>query len=316
MPQCVEYTQKLTNVIDNILIGKNDTKLTKRLKTAFGLQDIVHDDDFANVLSFGIGGWQGRNWDPAVNDLSFFEYCSNITANATLYPATAALSKEANFLVRAGGYGKQASTLVPHMLNYIGYINLTIVAPVAGSGETLDSYYTNYNSSFYALDSLTSGSWRSWPYQYCTQWGYLQTGSGVPKNQLPLISRTLTLEYESIICREAFGLYGPANTSIINAYGGYDIAYDRLAFVDGEVDPWRGVTPHSPLAKPRTSTTERPWLLIAGAVHHWDENGLFANETTNALPPKPVAEAQSQEAAFVKAWLEEYKTPVPSLEME
>ena len=292
--------------MDNILIGKKNKKLTHRLKKAFGLEDIVHDDDFANALSFGIGGWQGRNWDPEVNDPSFYEYCSNITDAFVLYPKTKVETKEVKYLLEQAGYGKQPS-LLNHMLNYIGYIGATIIPPAEEAGESLNEYYTNYNTTFYQLDSIEEGSWRSWPYQYCTQWGYLQTGSGVPKNQLPLISRTLTLEYESIICREAFGLYKPADVAIVNAYGGYNIAYDRLAFVDGEVDPWREVTPHSPVAKPRPSTTNEPFILISGAVHHWDENGLFPNETTNKLPPAPVANTQKQEIKFVKAWLKEWK---------
>jgi hypothetical protein len=47
--------------------------------------------------------------------------------------------------------------------------------------------------------------------------------------------------------------------------------------------------------------------LIEGAVHHWDENGLFPNETTKDLPPKPVKKAQREEVKFVKAWMKEWK---------
>jgi hypothetical protein len=35
-----------------------------------------------------------------------------------------------------------------------------------------------------------------------------------------------------------------------------------------------------------------------------DENGLFPNETTPSLPPKPVAAAQKSEREFVQAWME------------
>lgn len=302
----MEYTQKLTNIVDKILLGANTTQYIKPLKSVFGLQDIDHNDDFANTLSSGIGGWQGRNWDPAINDPTFYEYCSNITAKDLLFPAVKNRTNQAKTLVQAAGYAQEPD-IVTHFLNYIGYIGITIISPAQSVSESLNSYYTNYNQTFYSLDSIAEGSWRSWPYQYCTEWGFLQTGSGVPKDQLPLISRAITLEYESIICRDAFGLDKPADTSIPNSYGGYDIAYDRLAFVDGEVDPWRPRTPHSTLAKPRTSTTQQPFILIDGAVHHWDENGLFPNETTNDLPPPPVAETQRQEVAFVKAWLREYK---------
>lgn len=48
-------------------------------------------------------------------------------------------------------------------------------------------------------------------------------------------------------------------------------------------------------------------MLIEGAVHHWDENGLFANQTVEGtLPPLPVREVQRQEIEFVKAWMEEW----------
>jgi hypothetical protein len=60
----------------------------------------------------------------------------------------------------------------------------------------------------------------------------------------------------------------------VNKYGGFAIARDRLAFIDGEKDPWRPATVHSPYgAHARKSTTERPYILIPGAVHHWDEVG-------------------------------------------
>jgi len=60
-------------------------------------------------------------------------------------------------------------------------------------------------------------------------------------------------------------------------------------------------------AKPRVSTASEPFILIADAVHHWDENGLFSNQTTSTLPPQPVADTQKMEAMFVQEWMEEWK---------
>lgn len=191
------------------------------------------------------------------------------------------------------------------MLNFINYVNTTQVVPCALSGQTQDQCFSNNNATFYAQDDL-SQTWRSWPYQYCTQWGYLQTGSGVPKSELPLISRLLDLPYESLICKDAFGITTPPDVNAINKYGGYDIAYDRLAIVGGEADPWRPVTPLAQDAKKRFSTKQEPVILIQGAVHHWDENGVFANETKAGLPPGPVKEAQKCEVEFVGEWLEEW----------
>ena len=42
-------------------------------------------------------------------------------------------------------------------------------------------------------------------------------------------------------------------------------------------------------------------------MHHWDENGVFNNETTPELPPPPVKEVQEMEINFVKAWMAEWK---------
>lgn len=50
-PDCILATQKLTNIVDNILLGKNRTKgLIKELKTAFGLQDIQYVPYFVDLL--------------------------------------------------------------------------------------------------------------------------------------------------------------------------------------------------------------------------------------------------------------------------
>jgi len=85
--------------------------------------------------------------------------------------------------------------------------------------------------------------------------------------------------------------------------------------IDGEQDPWRPATAHaSPFnttAHNRTNTISEPFILIDGAVHHWDENGLFPNQTVNYppnfLPPIPVRETQAQELFFVTAWMQEWK---------
>lgn len=136
------------------------------------------------------------------------------------------------------------------------------------------------------------------------------TGSGVPEDEMPLISRVIDLPYTSTVCREAFGIDHPANVSTINQYGGYDISYPRLAIVDGEADPWKLATPHAIGygAKNRSSSLDEPFVLMGGnAVHHWDENGVFPNQTTADLPPAPVAQTQKQEIEFVKKWMDDWK---------
>ena len=243
-PDCIAAQKTLTNVVDNILIGKNNTNLTTQLKDAFQMGNVTYTNDFTNVLADGISNWQSLNWDPTVSSPEFYNYCANITDADVLYPATESLRSSASYLIKQAGYSANTS-LVNQMLNYIGYVNLTAVAPCAAEGATLDQCFSNHNVTYYHQDTLDQYSWRSWPYQYCTEWGYLQTGSGVPKNQLPLISRTLDLAYESLVCNYAFGIYGPPDTQSVNKYGVYDISYPRLAIIDGEIDPWRPATPHA-----------------------------------------------------------------------
>jgi hypothetical protein len=292
--------------VDTIL-KKNQTDLTLQLKTAFGLENITYDNDFASTVSSGIENWQGRNWDPKVGSPAFDLYCNNISSDATLYPRTASLRPVVESLIKTTSYPVE-ETLVNRMLNFIGYMNLTAVTPCGRGGSTQDQCFSNHNATYYQQDDISSYGWRSWAYQYCSEWGYLQTGYA-PPGQLPIVSSLLDLEYESIVCVEAFNITTPSDVDAVNKYGGYDISYPRLAFVDGSADPWRPATPHAydQGAKKRNSTSSEPFILIEGAVHHWDENGLFANETTASLPPLVVADAQSQELQFVQEWMLEWE---------
>ncbi|EAQ89394.1 hypothetical protein CHGG_06013 [Chaetomium globosum CBS 148.51] len=304
---CILATQKLTHVVDNILLGTTDTEYVQRLKTAFGLGNVTRDDDFAFTISYGISGLQGLNWDPALNDTGYGYYCNNLTATTNLYPELTTLESEARELIEVGGYGEEADTLTNQLLNYIGYVNVTAIQNCVQSGKpSQDACFTSYNSTYYQQDDLKQ-DWRLWAYQYCFEWGYFQTGSGVPADQLPLISRLIDLPFTSIICREAFNITSPPQIERINKHGGVHISYPRLAHVDGERDPWRYASPHRIGLAERESTVSEPFILIENGVHHWDENGLFPNETRPGLPPKPVADAQEQEVRFVKAWLREWK---------
>ncbi|KAK5655498.1 hypothetical protein OQA88_5769 [Cercophora sp. LCS_1] len=303
---CVVATQKLTHVVDNILIGQPDSEYVQRLKTLFGLGNLTRNDDFANTLSWGISKMQAMNWDPAVNSTKFGEYCNNISSSALLYPTLASLEPEAQEILAAGGYKHEVDKLTNRLLNYVGYVNATAVSRCASRGQSQDKCLGRADPEQFKSYDL-SQTWRLWEYQVCTEWGYLATGSGVPESQLPLISRLIDLDYTSAVCRYGFNITNPSNVKVINKHGGFGLSYPRLAFVDGERDPWRAATPHKIGLPVRKSTIDEPYILIEGGVHHWDENGLFHNETTPDLPPKPIIEAQQAEIEFVKAWMEDWK---------
>jgi len=115
----------------------------------------------------------------------------------------------------------------------------------------------------------------------------------------------LTLDYTSKICRQAFpaGEYArvPAwpNVTAVNILGDYNLAMDRIAFVDGDEDPWRPATPHSWHAKARRDTVLRPFKIIKSGVHHYDENGL----KDPSKEPSRIRAIHEQEVDFVKSWL-------------
>lgn len=167
---CVRTVENLTGVLDNLA---SNTTAIKDLETLFGLEDLSYVDDFANVLSYPLSTWQGRNWDPAVNDPTFFEYCSNISVtDALLYNDTTSSDKieKATELVAAAGWdaSQGGSQLTTQLLNFVGWLNQTVVWPCIGQGQSADSCFSSHNVTFYKQDDLTQ-DWRLWEYQVCTE---------------------------------------------------------------------------------------------------------------------------------------------------
>ncbi|EME50340.1 hypothetical protein DOTSEDRAFT_50414 [Dothistroma septosporum NZE10] len=301
---CIATQRDLIKVVDGILIDRNSTKLSTQLKAAFDVADLQYDADFANYLRYAIS-WQSLNWDPAITSNTFYDYCDNITSIKALYPSLESRRKNVTHLINESGTSSSES-LSTSLLNMIGYFNTTFLS---SCNSTAESCFGRHNQTYYGLISIDDASYKSWPYQYCTEWGYLQTGNTPPDYGAPIVSRLLTLEDQSLICRAAFNITTPPDTTTVNKYGGYDISYPRLAVIDGDWDPWKPATPHGYEfgAKKRVSTASEPFILIPEAVHHWDENGLFPNETTATLPPLTIKDVQSQELQFVQEWLMEWE---------
>ncbi|KAF2872853.1 serine carboxypeptidase S28-domain-containing protein [Massariosphaeria phaeospora] len=303
-PDCVRNTQTMVDVVDSILLHDDQKDKVARLQEAFGLGQITDKRDFANVLTSGITGWQSTNWDPELNSPSFFYYCGNLTGTVN-YDNVEHLRPTVKELVSVGGYVNDS--LVENItLNAIGYFGRTSVAAWNESGETQDAFFSVLNDTFWQDTSLVAAeAWRSWSYQVCTEWGYIQTGS-TPADIKPLISRTLDLEYLTYFCRSAFNITQPPDLWQVNKYGNYSIEYSRLAIIGGNADPWRPATPLANGSSTRVSSTDKPWLEIAHGVHHWEENGVPANETTPIFPPAQVVYAQQFVKNFVIDWVKEF----------
>jgi hypothetical protein len=307
---CVKTQQKLINIVDNIL-EKNDSDMTAAMKAGFGLEGLSETGDFATIVSdingYGMLGWQGRNWDPAVNSPGFDQYCGNITTTEVQWPGWDADSSNVSVLIDASDWANETENLLGPMQNFMAFINDSYVKD-CNRALTECYSYVNASADMYTDFSYDNQGWRSWQYQYCTQWGYIQPAS--TSGPLPIVSRFQTMEHLTAICRYGFNLTGEAKVEEINQYGGFNLSYPRLMNIGGEVDVWRPAsnlaTRDEPTVLNRTSTISEPIIMIEGGVHHWDENGVFANETTADLPPLPVADAQHEIVQFVQSWMMEW----------
>jgi hypothetical protein len=165
--ECIRLTQTFAHILDNLLQSSQQS-FVKDYEALFGLQAISYANDFASVLSYPLGTWQNRNWNPAIDDPSFFQYCGNISSSDNLYKYSAGKAAEVEKIIAAGGYQHQSSQLTNNLLNFIGYLNETTIWPCLSGGATADECFSTHNSTFYQQDDL-SQSWRTWPYQYCTE---------------------------------------------------------------------------------------------------------------------------------------------------
>ncbi len=138
-------------MVDNILIGLHDSATTAELKGAFGLPNVTYDNDFAAVVGYGIDSWQGKNWDPAVNDPSFDEYCGNITSSAVIYSDTKKLTSTVQDLLKKGGYASELHSLTTPLLNWIGWLAQYVVDGCEG---TQDSCFSTHNATYVCFTFL------------------------------------------------------------------------------------------------------------------------------------------------------------------
>lgn len=183
---CISNTQKLTHMVDNIITGNKtrpnmteadaqggDKALIQKLKSAFSLGSLAYNNDFANTLSLPTGDWQGLEWVKTINDTGFGDFCNAIGADKPKYANTNMTAEAQEFLV-AGGYANESKTLTAPLLNYFGYISETYVKPCVAGNETVDECFNTHNVGLYNKTDWDQWSEKSWPYMYCTQWGFVR----------------------------------------------------------------------------------------------------------------------------------------------
>ncbi|KAH8104535.1 peptidase S28 [Cristinia sonorae] len=301
-PKCSESLVEAVKGIDALL----ETRLRKPLKDLFGLGELEHDDDFVSLISDPLGSWQAKMWDPSVGSTGFDEFCDALTrpiiAHANLLNDTMTYDYETDTVSFPNGMKIALS-----ILNYAKYVKEEIVSRCPEEFGVEECFGTHDDAKFQSSSILDT--WRLWIFQVCTEWGYFSTAPPDPDHPR-IVSKLLTLEYESMICKQAFPAGDfftvPAfpNVTTVNVLGDFDIAADRLAIIDGEVDPWRPCTPHSEYAKDRDDTILRPFKLIPNGVHHYDEWGLANIEDE----PTEILKIHREMIHFVKEWLKDWES--------
>ncbi|KAI0365716.1 peptidase S28 [Pilatotrama ljubarskyi] len=299
-PRCSEHLQSSIEIIDALL----DVPITRTpLKALFGLAQLRHDEDFVSLLESPLGAWQGKVWDPEVGSTRWDEFCAALDKPFSPWTESDVIAYEEDTGLVV--VTEKLSVPLP-VYNYAQYIKKNYVSQCP-PGSIEDCFGTFDDTKFQSTD--LDQTWRLWVFQVCTEWGYFSTAP--PPGHPRIVSRRLTLEYESKICKQA---YPPGkhfvvpplpNVTAVNVLGDYDIEADRLAIIDGEVDPWRPVTPHSEYARDRVDTILRPFKLIPNAVHHYDEYG---RRNMSEEPPE-IQLIHEEMIGFVVAWLEDWEAP-------
>jgi hypothetical protein len=114
-------------------------------------------------------------------------------------------------------------------------------------------------------------------FPYCTEWGCLPIGD-IPKDFgfKPLTSRLIDDDYNRLICNHAFGIETDPDLEAVVYYGGCNFSFTRVAYISGQFDNWRVMSPIEYLDQenlqqqvPRVSLRS-----LKGAGHGWDLLGV------------------------------------------
>jgi hypothetical protein len=312
-PACVDISAKIVKIMDAVFLS-GDRHLADTLKDFYSLRDL-EDKDFVYLVHQGLLGLQSSHWDPDYDSMLFEApnihiYCSSVTDKVKRFPSTYTITPDVLKMTRLAGFSaSEADDILPGFLNFIGESRIYVLQQARGECGDSGLLGTSCLSRKGSIDNvdIPQDMMRAWTYQTCTQWGYFVTGSGVPDDKDPLISRLVDFEYATALCQDGFGIDADPDMDSINKYGGLNFSHHRLAFVDGSDDPWRQAGVHRlGVNEDRPSTDSEPFILLKGGVHHWDEYGPGPNATSSWLPPKEVTDVQDEEVRFVGVWLKEW----------
>ncbi|RDI83406.1 hypothetical protein Vi05172_g6642 [Venturia inaequalis] len=270
----------LTRVVDHVdHVGLNGTvEEQKALQKMFGLEEIVHYDDFAATFLLGPWSWQGNQFD---SNSGFYTFCDTIegipqnqTQNQTSQNITLPPETGIGLALALPNYAKWMShSFLPGFCESFHYPEWTGRNNVA----CLETYDTK--SPYYTDWSLSNKFSRQWTWLTCNEpFGYWPTAT--PPDRPSIVPRLVNRAYWERQCAlwfptspsgRTYGIAAGKTYEAQNAYtGGWSVTNStRLLHVNGEFDPWReaGVSSDFRPGGPLASTARVPVFVVPGGFH-------------------------------------------------
>ena len=310
MPKnCSKDVNLVFEHMDKILTTGSDSEI-HALKAKFGMEDIVHNDDFGGALEWAPWLWQGNQF---YYNSGFFTWCDFIENAVNETDPSKIPGAEGVGLEKAlDGFAKWSLWYFPGWCQgTYGY----------DFGDGLDvrcfDTYNTTNNPIFTDTSMSNTADRQWVWMTCNEpFSYWQTGA--PEGHPTLVSRLVDTEWWIRQCGvyfppgpngETYGIANGRTEAEENTYtGGWDIganpSYDttRLLYVNGGYDPWREASVSSEFRPggPLESTEQTPVLIVPGGFHVSDM--VTENGDVNA----GVKKVQDQEIKQLADWVGEW----------
>ncbi|KAK2023486.1 serine carboxypeptidase S28 [Colletotrichum zoysiae] len=272
------------------------------LKKQFGMQDVVHDDDFAVGLAQPLFAWQ--NVAPYAGYSPFFATCDAIeTGNGT------------STIPGAEGIGLTAA-----LANFAEWWRANMINGTCSSYGYPDwkdpmsmGCWDTYNASSPSYTDQTANNQfgRTWTWLLCNE-PLLGWQTAAPKDRPTIVSRLDTVEYHQQQCplffpKQGDFTYGAAQGKTADDVNSRTDGWlftnsTRLIWTNGENDPFLAASVSSDIRPggPLQSRPGAPVYLIPGVGH---SNDLF---TKNAEANADVQKAVSSAIAQFKTWNDEF----------
>ena len=270
---CSKDVSLVVDYIDGVLTNGTASNITS-LKTMFRLQDLEHNDDFAQALENGPWLWQSNQF--YTNYSGFYKFCDfveNVAAAGNFTNSTVPGAEGVGLTKALDGYAKWfTSTLLPGYCESYGYSDFQGTYNV----ECFDTY--NTSSPYFTDLSVGNAFDRQWIWMLCNEpFAYWQDGA--PTDRPSIVSRLVTGDYNQRQCPLWFppdgnytvGSSAGKTVDTINSYtGGWSVENTtRLTWTNGEFDPWRttGVSSQFRTGGQLQSTPQHPVNLIPSGIH-------------------------------------------------